>query len=781
MNSAWRFSLQLLGSAAIIEENGAAVGGRAAQRHRIALLALLSLAPGRRLSRDKLIALLWPETSTERGRSLLNASVYALRTALGDDALQSMGDDLCLNSEAVGSDVTEFESALERGDHEQAVMLYTGPFLDGFFLSGAPEFERWVEGQRERLGRARAKAVEELGEGAVARGDHARAAEWWRLLASDDPYNSRVALRLMTALAASGDPAGAIRHARVHTTLLKEDVGVEPDPDLMAFVARLKAGSVADSEDPALNAVTLESVPDEQPRGTPAQQRALQPPSASTPTTSASMPVRRRRSLRMPAALVLGVIVLALAVQQRWFAEPAPSVASVAVLPFVNMGGDPNDDYFSDGMTEELIHALTGVDGLRVTARTSAFQFKGQNIDVREIGRRLGVAALVEGSVRRSGDRLKVTAQLVSSEDGTHLWSDVYERELKDALALQEEIARSIAGAFRQRLTGKVPLVASHSEDLESYHLYLKARYAASRRTPALLELAIDYFNQAIARDSNYALAWSGLANAESRLYDIAGYDPGELVPRIRDAALRALELDSTLAEPYAMLGWIHTHAWEWPEAEAAFKRAIALEPNNPDTYQDYSMYLDNRGRFEEALEVCLLAKDLDPLSPRVGYNVAGSYLHLARFEPAIAEARAMIALNPNLPLGYDALGWALVDSGKPLEAIEPLERAVTLGGGRWLALANLGRAYALTGRETDARAVLARLKRDWGHTGFGHFAMAAVHLALGERKLALQSLEQVYKLRFAKVPHQRQWSAFEPLYNDPEFLRIVREAGFTF
>jgi len=777
--------VELFGSTAIVGEDGVALTGRAVQRHRLALLALIALAPRRRLSRDKLIGLLWPETSTERGRSLMNASVYALRSGLGDAALLSRGDDLCLNSDVVRADVIAFESALERGEHEQAVTLYRGPFLDGFFLNTAPEFERWADGQRERLRRAWAKAVEELAERAATHKDEARAAEWWRLLAADDPYNSRVALCLMRTLAASGDRVGAIRHAQVHAVLLREDVGAEPDPEVVALAEMLRTGPIAEADRPPESAEARHDVhrppaANEGPPDTLNQLRDSSLPSAPQPATSPPwIRALRRRSLRLPAFIVLGAIALLATAQRLWFAEPAPSNASVAVLPFVNMGGDPNDDYFSDGMTEELIHALAGVDGLRVTARTSAFQFKGQNVDVREVGRRLGVASLLEGSVRRSGNRLKVTVQLVSSRDGAHLWSGAFERRLEDALALQEEIARSIVRALRQRLSGGVPLVADHSKDLEAYHLYLKARYAASRRTPAMLKQAIEYFELAIARDPDYARAWSGLADARARLYDVAGDAPGALVPRIRGAAIRALELDSTLAEPYAMLGWIHTHTWEWAEAEAAFERAIALDPNDPDTYQDYSVYLDNRGRFDEALEVCLFAKELDPLSPRVAYNVAGSYLHLAQFEPAIQEARAMIALNPDLPLGYDALGWALVDSGHPAEAIEPLERAVALSDGRWLALANLGRAYAFVGRETDARAVLARLERDWGHTGFGHFATAAVYLALGERVPALQRLEQVYRLRFAKVPHERQWSAFEPLFHDPDFLRIVREAGF--
>jgi serine/threonine-protein kinase len=763
MNLSRTFTLKLFGGAAIVAEDGVALSSRAAQRHRLALLALLALAPDRRLSRDKLIAHIWPETRTERGRSLMNDSVYLLRAALGDDAILTKGDDLFLDANLVRADVAEFEAALERGDHENAVALYRGPFLDGFFLNSAPEFEHWTDGQRERLRRAWAKSVEELAERAAAREDTARSAEWWRLLAAQEPCNSRVALGLMNALAAAGDRAGAIRHAQVHATLLREEIGAEPDPEVTALAERLRVAPIRGNED--------------QP-GRPPVRHVPSPTSAPPSPPSPALESGRRRS-RLPLAVALvAVAAFAVLAMRGWLAEPSPASSSITVLPFVNMGADQNDDYFSDGMTEELIHALAGVEGLRVTARTSAFQFKGQNIDVREVGRRLGVSSVVEGSVRRSGNRLRVTVQLISTQDGTHLWSDVYERELEDALIVQEEIARSIARTYRARLTGTASLVASHSKDLEAYHLYLQGRYAVSRRTPAMLTQAVEYFEQAIARDPNYALAYAGLADAHARLYDVAGLAPGEVVPRIRSAAQRALELDSTLAEPHALLG-IHTSAWEWAEAEAAFGRAIELDPNRPDTYVDYSIYLDNKGRFQEALEACLFARELDPLSPRVAYNVAGSYLHLAQFARAIEEARAMIALNPDLPLGYDALGWALVDSGRPGEAIAPLERAVSLGKGRWLALANLGRAYAGVGRNDEARAVLDRLERDWGGTGFGNFAMAGVHLALGEREAALHRLEQVYRLRYAKTPHHRQWAAFEPLYDDPEFLQIVREAGF--
>jgi serine/threonine-protein kinase len=445
----------------------------------------------------------------------------------------------------------------------------------------------------------------------------------------------------------------------------------------------------------------------------------------------------------------------------------------------VDLGGDTSDAYFTDGMTEELIHALSQVAGLRVIARTSSFQFRGANVDVREVGENLDVDMVLEGSVRRSGDRLRITAQLVSTQDGSHLWSETYDRPLDDILAVQEDIARAIAGELRLRLTSSAPIVARHSDDREAYLLYLKGLHAINQRTPVAARQAVEYLEQAIELDPQYALAYAGLAHAHVALIDLAGVPPHVAISPARAAALRALEMDSTLAQAHAILGLIHTEDWQWGAARRAFARAFELDPDQPNTYLWYSLYLDNMGRFEEALDATRRAQQLDPLSPAASYNVAGTYLHLARFDDAIAEARRIIDLHPTLALGYDALGWALVDAGRPAEAIEPLEKAVAIADGRWLALANLGRAYAFAGRRHDARAVLARLERDWGELGFGNFAMAAVHLALDEREAALARLEQVYRLRYAKLPHVRQWTAFEPLYGDAGFSRIVRDAGF--
>lgn len=772
-------SLKLLGGASVSDDAGP-LTGPVAQRHRLALLALLAMARGEAVARERVAALLWPESDADRARNSLKQAVHAIRRALGPDAILSAGDELRLNPSAVSCDAVAFLAAIDAGDPARAVDLWSGAFLDGFFLSNARQFEEWVDSARARLHAAFVAALESLATGAEAARDPAASVSWWRRLAAETPGNSRNTLRLMHALAATGDRAAAIRHGQVHTTLLREEFGAQPDAEVLALMDHLRAQppTPAPSQTPApARARAPETDLSHEASQAPTPARVRVPDPVATPPAPPPARTRRRRLL-LAATLALIVIPVTVVSLRAWSAN-ANRDPGLVVLPFMDMGSNAADAYFTDGMTEELIHALSQIAGLRVIARTSAFQFKGTNIDVREVGEDLNVDYVLEGSVRRSGDRLRITAQLVNTSDGSHLWSDTYDRPLDDIIAVQEDIARAIAGELRLRLTLEAPVAGRHSEDREAYLLYLKGLHALNQHTPASARQAIAYLEQAIARDPDYALAHASIAHAHVSLIDLAGVRPETATAHARAAALHALEKDSTLAGAHAILGWIYTENWQWEEARRAFARAFELDPGEPKTYIWYSLYLDNMGRFDEALDATKRAQQLDPLSASASYNVTGTYLHLARFDEAIAEARRIVELHPTLAFGYDALGWALVDAGRPAEAIEPLERAVAMAGGRWLALANLGRAYAFVGRHDDARAIIARLERDWGGLGFGNFAMAAVHLALDERDAALARLEQVYRLRYAKLPHVRQWTAFEPLYGDPDFSRIVREAGF--
>jgi TolB-like protein/transposase-like protein len=407
-------TLRLLGGFMIESERGQ-LAGRAAQKKRLALLPLLATAPAGRLSRDRLIGCLWAESDTEHARHQLASSVYELRKALGEDAILSVGDDLQLNPEAVHSDVAAFEEAHRRGEWGHAVALYRGPFLEGFFLDRAREFERWSENERQRLARLYASALKALAEAAQRCGDPEGMVEWWRRLTEHDPYSSRFALRLMQALEAVGDRAGALQQARVHQLRVRTELEIGPDPEISALAERLRAERAPDDE------------------------RIPTPPSEG---------LRSR------------------------VAPPRPEAHSIGVLPFADLSPRRGRAYFSDGVTDELINTLTGVEGLRVAARTSVFSLRNESLGVQEVARRLQATYILEGSVRRSGGRVRISARLVDAETGFPLWSDTFDRELSDGLAIQQEIAHTIVAALEPELARK-GIVGRGTTDTEAYNLYL--------------------------------------------------------------------------------------------------------------------------------------------------------------------------------------------------------------------------------------------------------------------------------------------------------------------
>jgi TolB-like protein len=359
---------------AVVEGETGPTGGAAAQRRSLALLALLALAGDRGISRDRLMAYLWPEVDPERAGHRLTQALYALRRDLQVGTLFLGSADLRLNAELIGSDVAEFTAAHRAGRLEQAVALYAGPFLDGFFLSGAPEFEHWVDNERAGLARDYAEALEALAAEAVARGDLEQAAEWWRRLADHDPLSSRVTIHLMSALAAAGRRADAIERAGAYQELIQRELEAAPNPAVLALAQQLRQG--------------------------PPQGREL----------------------------------------------------SVAVLPFTNLSALPANDFFAEGLAEELISGLARLDGVRVAARTSGNAFRATELDARDIARRLNVSALIEGTLRQSDGHVRLTVHLIDAIDGCHLWSERYERRLTDTFALQDELSRLIVGGVEASL-----------------------------------------------------------------------------------------------------------------------------------------------------------------------------------------------------------------------------------------------------------------------------------------------------------------------------------------
>ena len=411
--------LKLLGSLSVDCQTGP-LTGRGVQRHRLALLSVLATqhARGLGVGRERLVSLLWPEADPDRGRPLLSDSVYRINRSVGGDAIVSLGDELRLNERNVSSDVAVFERANAAEERERAVSVYRGPLLDGVHLVDGLDFERWLDTERDRLARMYESALRALAQGAETAGEMADAVGWWRRLAAHDPCNSHVAMRLMHSLATLGDPAGAIRHARIHMTLVQQELGVSPNAAVLRLAERLAASL------PEAAGATLASAP--RPR---------------TPTHEGGrVAVESRESEpRKPNAAPI-------------------AAASIAVLPFVDLSPDRDNTPFSDGMTDELITTFTHVSGVRVAARTSVFALRNNQDDVREVGRRLGVATVLAGSIRKSGARIRITVQLANAIDGFQVWSESYDRELDDVFAVQVDVSRSIVRAVRKRLVPRAPV-----------------------------------------------------------------------------------------------------------------------------------------------------------------------------------------------------------------------------------------------------------------------------------------------------------------------------------
>jgi TolB-like protein/DNA-binding SARP family transcriptional activator/Flp pilus assembly protein TadD len=780
-----------------LDSGGGPLPASATQRRRLALLVLLACAGDRGISRDKLLAYLWPDSSTGSARHALDQLLYATRRDLGRDAVASEGGQLRLNPGVVRSEWMEFESCIEAGEWERAVALHAGPFLDGVHLSDSVELERWVEAERGRLAEKFLAALERLARDAGERGHAEAAVAWWRRRAAAEPLNARAALRLMQALVDANARAGALQHARTYAVLVREELGVEPDAEVVAFaeeLARDPGPSGGAESARRLSAVPVAdrapgAPPADPPRsaGSASEQDDRPAPLADPPTdverriASRTLPSRNTRAALIGAGIV--ALVLGGTLADRADRSPAAhpvSATSVAVLPFEDLSADGGAEYLGDGMSEELIHALAQVPDLRVVARTSAFSFRGRHEDIREIARTLGVSTIVEGSVRREGDRLRVTAQLIDAASGYHLWSGSFDRRMGDALATQDEIARSIVRTLRPQLTGREsPPRTSTPPSARAYHLYLQGRYSWNQKGEPALRKAGLLFEQAIAEDPSYAAAYAGLADAHDSLAD-GGFAPAEpSYQKAEAAARRAIQLDSTLAEAHAALGHIRFHRWDRAGAERELRRALELNPGYAATYRYYAMPLVMQGRFDEGLAMMRKAQDLDPLTLGT-HGTMGWLLFLARRHgEAIDQLRAVIAMDSTLASPHARLGLSLVESGRYGEGIASLQRALALGGGYYRSvLPMLGYAYAKAGRREDAERIRVQVERKLESDSINLYYGAALMAALGKKDRAFILLDHAFKTNKGCLIDLGVDPMMDALRPDPRYTALVQALG---
>ena len=457
----------------------------------------------------------------------------------------------------------------------------------------------------------------------------------------------------------------------------------------------------------------------------------------------------------------------------------SPKIKSLAVLPLKNLSGDPAQEYFADGMTEAVIGRLSMIRGLRVISRTSSMRFKDTRLSTPEIAKSLGVDAIVEGSVMREGGRVRVHAQLIRAATDEHFWSETYDRDLGDALALESEVAQAIAQRVQVTFTGdeRARLAATRSVAPEVYESYLKGAFGQSNSRTEI-EISIGYFEEAIRRDPKFAPAYVGLAFAYDDLGTLlVGASPEEVRPKAISAARKALELDPDLADAHALLGDMQQDQWHWAEAEAEFKRALDLKPNDAAAHLGLANWLLCQGRTEEALVWSRRARELDPLGV-TGLSNGWILFNARRYDEAIGELRSVLAVHPDYATAYWFLGYALIAKGQSEEAISVLEKTVSLMDRSPGSLEFLATAYAHAGRRREALRLINELKQRRKTSYVSADALVDPYLALGDYDEAFVWLERAYQEKSGGLQYLKVDPFFDPVRKDPRFADLQHRVG---
>jgi len=699
-------TVQFLGGACL-RSGDTALGGPPAQRHRVALLALIVAAWPQPLSRDRAMALLWPERDVSNARRLLNLAVHVLRSALGESSIASTGDSLLLIPALVRCDLHDLRVAIAAGESERIARLYTGTLLEGFHLDDSTEFGYWLDERRTELAHAYTGALLAIASAQEKSGDvHGRVGTCRRLVASE-PHSAVHARALMRALDAAGDRAGAIQHATEHAQRVRADLELEPDPSVAALAEELRLA-----------------------------------------------PVRR---------------------------QPLPDSerrhGSVAVLPFLNFSASPEDEYFADGITEDVIAHLSKIHGLRVISRTSVLPFKHRPQTMKEIAARLGATTLLDGSVRHAGDRVRIVATLIDAGTDRHLWAETYDRHLTDIFAIQTDVALHIAAALEAELSGdeQARVRREPTRDVHAYRLFLRGRQSFITFTQESLLRAIDLFEGAIAHDPTFALAFAHVAMALTELAEAGAMPPDVAYERAARAVAKALELDPDLGAAHCTLGHLKTaRELDWEGAEREFKRAIELSPSGAEAYDLYGRLCVGLERYDDALALLRRAQELDPLAH--GMDIVTALLRAGRYDEAVARAEEAVAVYDAQDRARATLGWAYLLCGRKREGLAELERAVALSPTNTLWLGQLGAAYARVGDHPRARATLRDLETRAQSAYVSPFHFAYVYTGLGDDDRAIDWLERAVAERAGPVFGLKGSFLFSSLHAHPRFRALLRQ-----
>jgi TolB-like protein len=499
-------------------------------------------------------------------------------------------------------------------------------------------------------------------------------------------------------------------------------------------------------------------------------------------TTGATAASRWSRPQTLALFVALAAILAALiAVGRDYFGRAPNRIDSIAVLPFVNVGDDPNTEYLSDGITESLIDNLSQIPRLRVMSASTVFTYKGHGVDPREVGHNLHVAVVLQGRVTKFGDALRLKVDLVNATDGTELWGEEYNPKMADILGAQADISRKIVVKLRLRLTGdeEKRLAKPATENPEAYQLYLKGRYYAEKFTKEGVKKGIEYFRQAIDLDPNYALAYDGLAFAYSDGDDDFFLSPHDSMPRASEAAKKALELDGTLSETHLEIGKIHYwYDFDWNAAENELRRAVELGPEYASAHAYYGWYLISMGRTQEGIEESKRALELDPLSIETNTVAAQNFYFARRYDEAMDLFRKTLEMDPTYWLARMFLGLSYEAKGDLPGALAELQRANETQAIISWPSAELGHAYAVSGKEGKAEEILKQLKERSKQSYVPAYNFAEIYIGLGDKEQALSSLEKAYVDRSMLLTFLKVDPELDSLHSDPRFKDLVRRVG---
>jgi serine/threonine protein kinase/tetratricopeptide (TPR) repeat protein len=485
---------------------------------------------------------------------------------------------------------------------------------------------------------------------------------------------------------------------------------------------------------------------------------------------------------RTPADRFASTAVFAEALTAPFRKQPRPP--SVAVLPFLNLSTDPENEFFADGITEDVIAQLSKIRSLKVISRTSVMPFRKREQSLREIGATLQVATLLEGSVRRAGDRVRIVAQLIDAEVDQHLWAETYDRQLTDIFAIQSDVALHIASALKAELSPaeKTRIRSEPTSNVHAYQLYLQGRHCYGRQTEEGFQKGIEFYRQAIAADPGYALAHAGVALAYAELAAGQGFAwirEEDAFQEARQAVMRALTLDSGLAEAHSVFALLKCiHDFDWAGAEREFKLALELNPGGADIYDHYGWLCSALERYEEALALVKRAQELDPLTHRA--DVATAFLRAGRYREGLDSALRCVEFEPEYARGRASLGWAYIKNDRVDEGLAELRQAVELAPGNAVWLAQLGEAYGIVGKVAEARQVLRRLEELSRERYVSPYHMAYIHTGLGEQDRAMDYLERAFKERAGSVYGIKGSFLFTSLHGHPRFTALLRKMNLA-